>query len=246
MNTVEMDECQEIYSQLPESDLTLTHVRQFLTATKGDAALATKRLLSTIKWRQEYKPTEIDPSEVMEEAVTGKEIVWGFDKKNRPIIWLRPKLENTKTHDRQIRFVVFNMEKAIKLMPKGVEQVVIIVDYEGVTMFNSPPLSISMRFLSVLGDHYPERLGAAFMINPSWYLWVFFKMLRPFLDPVTAKKIHFVQTKKDVNQQKQNDANMGGWTNIFEHIDESQVWKEYNGTSNFEFNFDKYWSDLND
>ena len=41
-------------------------------------------------------------------------------------------------------------------MPKGVDDVVIIIDYENLSMMTAPPLNVSKTFLQVLGDHYPE------------------------------------------------------------------------------------------
>jgi hypothetical protein len=105
------------------------------------------------------------------ECVTGKEFFSGYDMHGRPVLFLSPRLENTKTYERQLRFVVYNLEKGVKLMPKGVEQFTIVIDYEGISMSNSTPLSVSMKFLDVLSNHYPERLGKGFMVNPSWYLW---------------------------------------------------------------------------
>jgi hypothetical protein len=56
-----------------------------------------------------------------------------------------------------IKYVVFNMELAIKRMPEGVESIVIVLDYRNVTIMNSPPISVSKQFLQIIGDHYPER-----------------------------------------------------------------------------------------
>lgn len=64
--------------------------------------------------------------------------------------------ENTKDYDRQLKFVVFNLEAGIKLMGPGVEQMTIVVDYKNVNVMNSPPLSISKRFLDIVSNHYPE------------------------------------------------------------------------------------------
>lgn len=88
-----------------------------------------------------------------------------------------PRNENTKTYDRQLRFVVYNLEKGIRsvawksetrpshpltmsiicrMMPPGVESLVLVIDYEGLSMFNAPPASQAKKVLQILGDHYPE------------------------------------------------------------------------------------------
>jgi len=47
------------------------------------------------------------------------------------------------------------------------------------------------QVLSILQDHYPERLGRAFVINVPFILNAFYKMINPFIDPVTREKLKF-------------------------------------------------------
>lgn len=89
----------------------------------------------------------------------------GFDKQGRPIIYLRPGLENTKAGPRQVKNVVFTFEAAIKIMPEGIENVVIVVDFHNCSARSSPGLGIAKEFMHVLGSHYPERLSFALVIN---------------------------------------------------------------------------------
>jgi hypothetical protein len=131
---------------------------RYLKATKWNVEQALDRLRNTISWRRDYQPDLISPEEVKIEAETGKQILSGFDKEGRPLLYLIPKRENTKEHTRQLRFVVYNLEKAIKLMPIGVEKITIILDYENISMFTAPPLSVTKMFLQIVGDHYPEVL----------------------------------------------------------------------------------------
>ncbi|KAJ3130966.1 hypothetical protein HK100_007087 [Physocladia obscura] len=134
-------------------------VHRFLRASKWVPKVAADRLKATLTWRAEYRPDAISPDEVEPEAVTGKQFLSGFDKKGRPLLFLVPRNENTKTYDRQIRYSVFMLEKAVRLMPSGVERTDVIVDYENLDMWNATPLSVSLKFLNVLSSHYPERLG---------------------------------------------------------------------------------------
>jgi len=39
--------------------------------------------------------------------------------------------------------------------------------------------------------HYPERLGASLILNVPFLLQAFFKMISPFIDPVTRNKMKF-------------------------------------------------------
>ncbi len=51
---------------------------------------------------------------------------------------------------------------------------------------------MARSFLDVLANHYPERLGYAVCMNAPVLWWAFFSVVRPFLDPVTAAKIRFI------------------------------------------------------
>jgi hypothetical protein len=55
------------------------------------------------------------------QAVTGKQITFGFDVKGKPAIYMLPCRENTDDPVRQIQFVVWMLERAIDLMGPGVE-----------------------------------------------------------------------------------------------------------------------------
>lgn len=47
----------------------------------------------------------------------------------------------------------------------------------------------SKRVLYILQDHFPERLGTAFVINIPWLGRAFLKVINPLIDPVTRSKL---------------------------------------------------------
>lgn len=87
--------------------------RRYAMAVKWDEAHAKRRAADTLYWRREYKPDLIRPDEVKREGETGKHILSGFDNASRPILYLRPGRENTEPNPQQIRFLVFDLERAI-------------------------------------------------------------------------------------------------------------------------------------
>jgi len=152
-------------------------------------------------------------------------IITGFDKDARPIIYMRPGRENTQTSPRQIRHLIYNLERAIDLMPEGQEQVAIIVDYKSATSSNTPSISTGLKVLNILQNHYVERLGRGLVVNMPWWINAFFSGIQPFMDPITRDKIRF-------NPK------------LTELIDPSQLDKEYGGTYNFQFDSKVYWPAL--
>lgn len=51
--------------------------------------------------------------------------------------------------------------------------------------------SQSRTVLNILQDHYPERMGVALIINVPFLVNAFFKLILPFVDPVTREKVKF-------------------------------------------------------
>lgn len=47
------------------------------------------------------------------------------------------------------------------------------------------------QVLNILQDHYPERLGRAFVINVPFFLNAFYKLINPLIDPITREKLKF-------------------------------------------------------
>ncbi|KAJ3247610.1 hypothetical protein HDU78_003723 [Chytriomyces hyalinus] len=218
----------------------------FLKAAKFDLDVAVSRLAATMQWRRDFRPTEIDPAVVGPHCKFGDQFLTGFDKHGRPIMYTRPKhgyLHN-KDPEGSIRYSLLLIEKAIKIMPKGVTKLTVITDFEGSTMFNGFASAIYLKFLNILATHYPERLGVAICIRPTWYLSFLYGVIAPFMDPITKKKLVFI---KDASQSASKPPAMdndevGGWRDsIFEFVDVDQLRGEYGGDHQFNFDYDIYW-----
>jgi hypothetical protein len=115
-------------------------------------------LEETLKWRGEFQPSKITFPTVEPEAVTGKCYINGFDRHCRPILYIRPGRENTSSHTRQMQFFVLTVEKALQLMPPGVDKFVVIMDFDGYSFSNAPPLATTIEILKIFSGHYPGTL----------------------------------------------------------------------------------------
>lgn len=94
----------------------------------------------------------------------------GFDKCGRPVWIMRPRLQNSKDGERQIKHIVYSLERGIRLMPKLVENLAIIVDFKDSSASHNPSVSTCKKFLDILGNHYPERLGVAFVVKCKFFV----------------------------------------------------------------------------
>ncbi|GLC58936.1 hypothetical protein PLESTB_001419200 [Pleodorina starrii] len=151
-------------------------------------------LKATLEWRLEYKPHLIKWEEVQSESASGK--LWVYhvqDKAGRPIVMMRPRNQNTKDTEKQIRHLIYTLELASRLADKnGVGKFTWLLDFNGYSMSNAPPLKVSLHCNSVLANHYPERLGLACCYHAPMLFSMTWKAVQPFIDPVTKEKIVFI------------------------------------------------------
>ncbi|KAF5332569.1 hypothetical protein D9611_005169 [Ephemerocybe angulata] len=201
-----------------------THPR-YMRATKWNYADSEKRIKATMEWRRDFQPDLIPPDEVKIESETGKIILNGFDKDGRPILYMRPGRENTERSPRQVRHLVWWLERAKDLQPAGQESIVILVDYKSCTLRTNPSVSVASKVLHILQDHYPETLGRALITNLPFILNFFYKGISPFLDPVTRDKMRFNP-------------------NLLDLIDANQLDADFGGSYNFEFEPHSYWDQI--
>jgi len=133
---------------------------------------------------------------LLTEAATGKVYSRGYDKEGRGILYLRPAKENTKDEDSQILNLVYHIERTIAATEKnGWEKMVIVQDFTGWTMKNAPPMSTTKKTIHILQNCYPERMHKVFMTNAPRMFSAFWKIAKPFIDPVTKEKINFCTGK---------------------------------------------------
>jgi hypothetical protein len=203
---------------------------RYLRARRWNLKKALKMLIATLRWRAETRPERITWKDVRTEAETGKQYVTGTDTAGRNVVVMRPGRENTKEHAGNIRFLIYTLEHATwrddpeNDFPLGShvehhdEKLVILIDFTGWTLATAPPMKTSRETLTILQDHFPERLAVAVCHNPPWIFAVFWKAISPFIDPETYRKIRFVNPKrvKETNRMRRMfrmeciDSDMGG------------------------------------
>jgi hypothetical protein len=99
------------------------------------------------------------------QAVTGKQMLLGFDNFSRPCLYLIPSRQNTDPSPRQIQQLVYSLERAVDMMPQGVETLALLVDFKHSSNSKNPSAGTGIQVLNILQMHYPERLGKALVIN---------------------------------------------------------------------------------
>ncbi|XP_062113769.1 uncharacterized protein LOC133824812 [Humulus lupulus] len=176
-------------------------ISRYLRARNWNTAKACKMLKQTMKWRLEYKPEKIRWEDIAHEAETGKIYRANYvDKFGRVVLVMRPGFQNTNVVNGQIKFLVYCMENAIMNLKSDQEQMVWLVDFQS---WSSSSISIkaTRETVNVLQNHYPERLGFGILYNPPKIFESFWKMVKPFIEPKTFKKVKFVYSNNPQSQK---------------------------------------------
>ncbi|WIA22270.1 hypothetical protein OEZ85_004590 [Tetradesmus obliquus] len=171
-------------------------LQRYLRARNMDVTKACAMLKHTLEWRKENK---IDDMTIEEFASSrymrdGWVYVDGNDAQGRSIVVFRKRKERLPVdeHDLYLRYMTFVVETAIKNMKNGQEQWVWMLDLAVYSPSNAPALSVTLGVLSLLANHYPERLYKAYVVNAPSIFQMAWKVLQPFIDPVTRSKAEFV------------------------------------------------------
>lgn len=109
-------------------------------------------------------------------------ILISLKKKNRVINVgvILHMLQNTSSHEDQLRHLVYLLENAIMNLPDGQEQMIWLVDFTGWSLANSVPIKTARETAHVLQSHYPERLAVAFLYDPPRIFESFWKVCASF------------------------------------------------------------------
>ncbi|KAI9894304.1 MAG: hypothetical protein M1814_003060 [Vezdaea aestivalis] len=207
--------------------LTRECLLRYLRATKWSVPDAERRLLSTLTWRRSYGVEEHSAEYISVENETGKQFIFGWDVSGRPCHYLNPIAQNTSETPRQLHHLVYMLERAIDLMPAGVETLALLINFAKTDRKHNASIAQGKETLNILQNHYPERLGRAIVVNVPWVMWGFFKLVGPFIDPATKEKLKF--DEKDVGSL----------------VPIEQLWDQMGGEVKFEYAHDEYWPVLN-
>lgn len=154
-----------------------------------------KLLHETLEWRKSFGLADLHAGAwkdvIAVENATGKSYTRGFDKEGHVLIYMSPSKENTHDHDGNMKHLVYTMERAIAIMKHttGSEKLALVIDYTGYTMAHAPTMKASKETLTILQNHYPERLFRAYCVRPPYIFHTFLGLVSPFIDSVTKKKI---------------------------------------------------------
>lgn len=173
---------------------------RFLRARDFDIDKAHAMLTSYLHWREEARPHEITKDEVLNYVRQRVCLLHKYDRDGHPciVIFAANHNPNERTIPGMLKYILYVVETACQVMRRSEteEKFAIIFDYENFSKGKNGDWDITKEAINVLQNYYPERLAYVCLINYPWALGAIWQVVKPCLDPNTAKKVKFVSEMK--------------------------------------------------
>ncbi|KNG47667.1 cral trio domain-containing protein [Stemphylium lycopersici] len=217
---------------------------RFLRARKWDVEKALVMMISTMQWRLNemhvdddimkngeltaLQTTTADAKEKKnaEDFLTqlrmGKSYLHGLDTEGRPMCFVRARLHKAgeQTEESLERFTVYTIETARMLLRPPIDTATIVFDMTDFSMANMDYTPVKFM-IKCFEANYPESLGTVLVYRAPWVFNAVWAIVKGWLDPVVAGKVHFAKTVQDLSN----------------YIPKSQIPKELGGDEDWEYKF---------
>eukprot|EP00913_Durusdinium_trenchii_P034681 g32443.t1 len=225
---------------------------RFLRARRWDVAAAVLQYQDTCQWREEHHidelrakalgPQGLFSCQELDQETVSALFSGGVEKfpflrlvnqREDEGAWLFFGMAATwhqksghATHVQELQAA--RMQESSDRMGKRVTQQVVIMDFKGLSFWPDP------RAIAVFKDflmYYPETLAIQFFLNTPPIFMAIWRLIKDWIDPVTAKKMHLLGS--DFHSE------------LLEYIHADQLPVEYGGTNPFDVfdwpqNLDEY------
>ncbi|KAL8869375.1 MAG: hypothetical protein Q9174_004319 [Haloplaca sp. 1 TL-2023] len=218
---------------------------RFLRARKWDVHNALVMLIATMNWRMKEVHVDDDVMKngeaqavidstssnaaVKKEGLDflaqlrlGKSFLHGMDKAGRPMCFVRVRLhkQGEQSETSLERYTVYTIETARLLLSPPVDTAAIVFDMTGFSMANMDYSPVKFM-IKCFEANYPESLGVVLVHKSPWIFHSIWKIIKGWLDPVVASKVHFTQNLEELEQ----------------FIEKSRIIKELGGDDPFEYRY---------
>jgi hypothetical protein len=165
---------------------------RFSRARQGDLAKARPFLRADLEWRAVKRPELVTQQGCTTALASGCWRFLGITPAGHAVVFIHMGLWDPSQYgvDENERYLCYFLEHCCRTG----EKFVVLFDLEGWKLSHGLHMRKIARLLSVLQDHYPERLDKALLLRaPSLFLGAW-KVIKGFLDPYTAAKVVFVSS----------------------------------------------------
>lgn len=190
-------------------------VLRFVRARKWNPANALTMITKSLNWRANEFPVnswilEADGNSYIngknpgfiKNLTTEKSWIAGHDRNKNPIFFFqaRKHFGSDSPYAETQRYTIVTIEWVrlfLRDSTESVDQSSIVFDMTGFSLKNADTHTI--KFLADCFEaHYPECLGLILIHNAPWIFSTVWNMIKNWLDPVVASKIHFTKDYKEL------------------------------------------------
>lgn len=198
-----------------KNDLVDNFVLRYIRARKCKYEDAMAMLTKTLNWRHNECPVEEwllegdAPSYVagtnkgfVKNFTVSKSFIRGHDKNKNPLFVFQSKkhFASDTTQAETERFALLIIEWCrlhLRDVNESVDTCSLVFDLSGFSLKNAD--NAPVKFLtSMFESHYPESLGIVVVHNAPWIFSTVWNVIKNWLDPVVASKIHFTKGFDDI------------------------------------------------
>ncbi|KAF4998643.1 hypothetical protein FGRMN_2969 [Fusarium graminum] len=215
-----------------------TSILRFLRARDWDVPKAVDMFVSSINWREERqvqktiigegeavglkKSLSADEQAFMTQYRSGKSYVRGTDLENRPVYVIKVRLHDPhkQTAEAMETYVLHNIETLRLMAREPKDKVCLIFDLTGFGLRNMD-FHVVKFLVDILETRYPETLGVVLVHNAPFVFWGVWTVIKHWLDPVVASKIHFTS----------------GTKGLLKFIPKANLQKSYGGEDAWEYKY---------
>ncbi|KAI5806226.1 CRAL-TRIO domain-containing protein [Geopyxis carbonaria] len=207
---------------------------RFLRARKWDVDKALVMMVATMNWRSkeadvagvikrgEGGAVAEEDEGFMKQLRMGKSFLHGRDKEGRPICYVRVRLHKQADQSEQSleRYTIYIIETARLMLRDHVDTAAVVFDMTNFSLANMDYAPVKFM-IKCFEAHYPESLGICFVHKAPWVFQGVWSIIKGWLDPVVASKIHFTKTSEELEQ----------------FIERSHIIKELGGDEDWEYSY---------
>ncbi|KAF4450381.1 hypothetical protein F53441_6505 [Fusarium austroafricanum] len=215
-----------------------TVVLRFLRARDWDVQKAVEMFVSALNWRDErqiqktivgggeavalQKSLTTDEEAFMAQYRSGKSYVRGTDNDDKPVYVIKVKLHDPskQTAEAMEEYVLHNIETLRIMAREPNDKVCLIFDLTGFGLRNMD-FHVVKFLVDILEKRYPETLNVVLVHNAPFVFWGVWTVIKHWLDPVVASKIHFTK----------------GTKGLLEFIPKANLQKSYGGEDPWEYKY---------
>jgi len=240
------DELRDAFWSMTKHDHPDALLLRFLRARKWDVQAAMVMMISTGHWRVAEMHVDDDimvngeerawrdargggtggakkeGEDFMAQLRMGKSFFHGVDREGRPCCYVRVRLHRggEQTESSLERFTVYLIETGRMMLRPPVDTATIVFDMTDFSMANMDYTPVKFM-IKCFEANYPESLGSVLVYKAPWIFNAIWKVIRGWLDPVVASKVHFASNVEELQE----------W------IPKGQIMKELGGDEEYEYSY---------